>query len=201
MAFGLGLAQGIANIFGAHSANKSLSRLQKQDPQYQENPLAAQYLGLSKQLFNGRQAGATEQERGIYTNNANYNAQVGRNASSGSQALALAAAGQGQTDASLQNLQLQEQQQKMGLLTNLNNAYGQQIQEGDKVANDNVRRYGNLAAVRGAQAKNRNNALNGLFNGLNSDVNSFVGLGGAGGVSSLFGKKQANPFDPTLGGV
>lgn len=196
----LGFLQGIANIFTAKAANKSLNNVLKQQSEYQENPLAAQYLGLSKNMFNGRMAGATEQERGIYANNANFNSQVNRNASSGSQALSLAAAGQGQADQSLQNLQLQEQQQKMGLLGNLNQAYGQSIKEGDKVYQDKVRRFNDYASIRGAQMKNRTNAVNGVFNGLESDINQGIGLM-SGGIGNLFNKKQASPFDPTLGGV
>lgn len=188
-----GILSGIANAFGAHAANKSLSKLQKMDPVYQANPLAAQYLGLSQNLFNGRSAGAPQEERNIFTNNANFNATVGRNAASGSQALALAAAGQGQTDQSLENLQLQEQQNKMGMLSNLNNAYGQQIQEGDKVAADNQRRWQDLVSIRGAQQKNRSNAVTGIFNGLQSDFNDVLGLGSAGAFSAggIFGKKAA----------
>lgn len=182
MAFGL--IQGIVNAFGAHSANKSLNNVLKYQPEYKANPLSAQYLNFSKNLYNGRMAGAPQLERNIFANNANYNAQVGRNASSGAQALALAAAGQGQTDASLNNLALEEQQNKMGLLSNLNHAYGQQIQEGDKVYQDQVRRFGDYAAIRGAQQKNRSNAVNGIFNGLESDVNQAIGLFGGGGIFS-----------------
>lgn len=197
----LGLLQGVANIFTSNAANKSLNNVLKQQTEYQENPLSGQYLGLSKNLFNGRMAGAPQQERGIYANNANYNAQVARNASSGAQALALGAAGQGQTDNALDELQVKEQQQKMGLLGNLNNAYGQSIKEGDKVYNDKVRRFNDYAAIRGAQMKNRTNAVNGIFNGLESDINQGIGIASGGGLTSLFGKKQASPFDPTLGGV
>lgn len=188
-----GLIQGVVNAFGAHKANKRLDQLLSQDPTYAANPLSAQYLGLSQNLFNGREAGAAQQERNIFTNNANFNATVGRNASSGSQALALAAAGQGQTDQSLQNLGLQEQKNKYSMLNNLNSAYQQNINEGDKVFNDKIRKYGDLASVRGAQQKNRTNAVNGIFNGLNSDFNDVMGLasGGAFSAGGLFGKKAA----------
>jgi len=193
-----GVLQGLANIFTSRAANKSLSNVLKNQTTYQANPLAAQYLAFSKNLYNGRMPGASEQERGIYTNNANFNAQVNRNASSGSQALALAAAGQGQADDSLEKLQLQEQQNKMGLLGNLNQAYQQQINEGDKVYQDQVRRFQDYAAIRGAQMKNRTNAVNGIFNGLESDANQAIGLFG-GGFGNIFGKKQQmSPSDVSI---
>lgn len=196
-----GLINGIVNAFGAHKANKRLDQLLSQDPTYTANPLSAQYLGMSQNLFNGREAGAAQQERNIFTNNANFNATVGRNAASGSQALALAAAGQGQADQSVQNLGLQEQQNKYNMLGNLNSAYQQNINEGDKVFNDKIRKYGDLASIRGAQQKNRTNAVNGIFNGLSSDFNDVLGLAGAGAFNAggLFGKKSTAGADGSGG--
>jgi len=187
-----GLLQGIAGAFSAHGANKSLSRLQKLDPTYMANPLAAQYLNQVKQAYSGRMPGATQAENNIYTQNANFNDTVGRNATDASQAIAAAAAGQGQTDQQLQDLSTKEAQSKYGLLDNLNSAYGANIAEGDKVYNDNVRRYGDLVAIRGAQQKNRQNAVNGVFNGLQTDFNDFMGLAGGGAFDAggIFGKKQ-----------
>lgn len=109
--------------------------------QYQTNPFAKQQLGLAQQMFGGRMAGAAEQERNILSNQANFNANIGRNATDSSQLLALAAAGQGQTNNAFQNLQIQEAQNKYGMLNNLNNAYGQMIQEGDKAHQSQLQKY------------------------------------------------------------
>lgn len=183
-----GLLQGLTNIHSANKANKELDKVWQQDPSYTANPLVNQQFDLAKQLFYGRMAGAPQEERNIFTNNANFNAQVGRNSSDGSQALALAAAGQGQTDQSFQNLQLKEQQNKYGMLSNLNNAYGSMINEGDKIYNDQVRRFGDYASIKGAQTKNNASKWTGIWNGLNSDFNdamSIVGL--ASGMPGLGG--------------
>lgn len=190
-----GFLQGIAGAIGAHGANKSLSHLQKLDPSYVANPLAAQYLNQVKQAYNGRMPGATQAENNIYTQNANFNDTVGKNATDGSQLIAAAAAGQGQTDQQLTDLSTKEAGYKTGLLDNLNSAYGQSVAEGDKVYGDTVRRYGDLVSIRGAQQKNKQNAINGVFNGLNSDINDFMTFasGGAFGSGGMFGKPAKTP--------
>lgn len=186
-----GLIQGLANIKRQKKANQALDKLLAQDPERQDNPYAAKQLGIAQQLFNGRMAGAPQLERNIFTAQANQQGNINRNATDSSQALALGAAAQGQTDQSLQNLQTSEQQNKYSMLQNLNKAYGGMIDEGDKSFGDKVRRFGDLASIRGQQQQNKTNALNGVFNGLNSDIDqglSFLGMGmGGGGFGSMFG--------------
>lgn len=205
-----GMWQGLANSIMSKKANRELGNLINQNPVYTQNPLVGQQFGMAKNLFNARMFGAPEEERNIYGANANFNANVQRNATDASQALALAAAGQGQADQAFSNLQTSEKQNKYGLLENLNNAYAQMIGESDKEYNDRVRRFGDLASIKGAQIKNRTNAVNGLFNGLNSDINqaaslfgAFAGVGGVGGIKDLFsanGGQQRFRNNNQLGG-
>lgn len=188
----LGILQGILNIGRQKKANKALDQLLTQDPRYKQNPYAAQQLGLAKQMVADPSLGTRGQvERGIQTNNANFMGNVSRNATDSSQALALGAAGLGQSNQDIVNANLGFQKNKLALTDNLNQAYGGMINEGDKDYQDLIRRYSNLAEIRGQQQQNKTNALNGVFNGLNSDINQglqiaglfggFPGLGGGGG--------------------
>jgi hypothetical protein len=185
-----GMFQALGNALSAKKSNKALTDVWNKDPSYTKNPLVGQQFDLAKQMFYGRMVGGAQEERNIYGNNANFNAQVGRNSSDGSQSLALAAAGQGQTNQAFSNLQLKEQQNKYGMLSNLNNAYGQMIGEDDKVYNDQVRRFGDYASIKGAQIQNKAGILTGVFNGLNSDFNDAMQIfgmakgGGFGGGSN-----------------
>lgn len=186
----LGLIQGVANIFRQKAANKALEKLLGQDPTYQQNPLAAQQLAMAHQLYNGRMEGAASEERNIFQNQANTIGAVNKNATDSSQALALAAATQGKTNQAFNNLQQQESQNKYSMLQNLNQAYSNMINEGDKVYNDKVRRFGDLASIRGQQQQNKTNALNGVFNGLESDINGAMKIMSGGGFGNFFGGGQ-----------
>jgi hypothetical protein len=185
-----GLLQGLLNIKRQKNANKALDQLLGQDTTYTQNPYASTQLATAQNLYNGRMAGAPQLERNIFANEANENAAVDKSATSGSQALAAKLMAGGQAGQNLQDLQLREQQNKYQMLQNLNEAYGGMIREGDKAYQDRIRRFGDLASIRGMQQQNKTNALNGVFNGLNSDVNdalSIFGISkGSGGFGNLF---------------
>lgn len=186
----LGVVQGIANAIMSHKANKRLESLLGQDPSYMSNPLVAQQLAMAQNLYNGRMEGAGSLERNIYKNQANTNNAINKNATDSSQALALAMGGQNQSNNAFANLRQEESQNKYAMLQNLNNAYANMVGEGDKVYNDKVRKFGDLSQIRGMQQQNRSNALNGIFNGLNSDINQAIQIGGlvaTGGLSGLAG--------------
>lgn len=190
-----GVVQGAINAIQSRKANKELESLLGQDPSYQSNPLAAQQLAMAQNLYNGRMEGAASQERNIYQNQANTFNAVNKNATDSSQALALAGASQGQSNQAFAGLRQQEAQNKYGMLQNLNQAYAGMIGEGDKVYNDKIRRYGDLAQIRGMQRQNKTNAVNGIFNGLNSDINQAIQVGGlvaSGGLSGFFGGGGGN---------
>jgi hypothetical protein len=180
---GLGLAGGIANMIGNSRANRKLEQLLQNNPKYAANPLAAQQLGLAQTLLNARMPGAAAAERNIFQNQANMMGQVNRNATDASQALALAAAGQGQTNQALGNLSMQEAQDYQRRYGNLVNAQATNIQEGDKVFQDKIRRFQDEAQIRGAQNANRQNTWSSLSN-LGFGV---MNLGMAGGFDGMFG--------------
>jgi hypothetical protein len=185
----LGLIGGVANLFGSRKANKRLDRLMKQNPTYQSNPIAAQRMALAQQLLNARQPGAAAAERNIYGAQANTLANIQRNATDSSQALALAAGSQGQTNQAFGDLAQQEAQGYQQRYQNLSGAQQGMIEEGDKVYQDQVRRFQDLAQIRGMQTRNTQNAWQGVSN-LGFGLLNF---GLAGGQNALFsGGGQGN---------
>lgn len=184
-----GLIGGIGSIFGNKKSNRELDKLMKQNPAYKANPIASQRMALAQQLLNARAPGAAAQERNIYGSQANTLANVNRNATDSSQALALAAGVQGQTNQSFNQLGIQEGQDYYNRLNNLSGAQQGVIQEGDKVYQDQVRRFQDLASIRGAQNSNRQATWQGVSNlgfglmnfGLSGGANGMFGGSGGGG--------------------
>lgn len=183
---GLGLIGGIGSLFGSRRANKRLEDLLRQNPAYKENPLARERLGLAQTLLNARMPGAAAMERNIYGNQANTLAQVNRNATDASQALALAAGVQGQTNQAFGNLGIQEAQDYQRRYGNLVGAQEGVIQEGDKVHQDAVRRFQDMAQIRGAQNAN----TQGVWNSLSNLGFGAASLGVAGGFDNLFNRNN-----------
>lgn len=186
---GLGLIGGIGSLFGAKRANRRIEQLIKQNPVYKENPLARERMGLAQTLLNARMPGAAAAEKNIFSNQANTMAQVNRNATDASQALALAGAAQGQTNQAFGNLATQEAQDYQRRYGNLVGAQEGVIQEGDKVYNDQVRRYQDLVSLRGAQNSNTQN----MWNSLSSLGLGAASLGMAGGFNNMSGGGQRQP--------
>lgn len=167
-----------ANLEGDKTRRK-LNRLQGEDPTYTESPYAKSRLGLASQLLNSRMPGATAMERNIQSNQANFNAQVDRNATGGSQALALAAAGQGETNNAFNQLGISEAQDYYRRVDNMNQANEGMTQEHTKSFDDNVRKWQDKVnilmarnAIRQQQGQNMTN-LGSMFMG-----SSFGGGGG-----------------------
>lgn len=132
--------------------------------QYQTSPFASQQLATAQNAYNDPSMGTRGQvERGFQSAGANFNNQVDRSATSGSQTLALAAAGQGQTDNSISNENLDFMKNKTNLLGNLNNAYATNINEGDKVYQSQLQKYmmdtQQKQALLGAGAENKFGAV------------------------------------------
>lgn len=197
---GVGLIGGIAGIFGSHNANKKLEDLLKQDPTYAANPIASQRMGLAQTLLNSRMPGAASLERNIYGSQANTNAAIQRNATDSSQALALEAGGQGQTNKAFGDLATQEEQDYQRRYGNLVGAQQGQIQEGDKVYQDQIRRFNDMAQIRGQQNQNTQNAWSSLSN-LGFGVMNF-GLAGGFGRGNGGGGGGSQGYGPvTLGNI
>lgn len=169
---GLNVIGGIGNIFASARANKKLNQLAASNPMYTANPVVQQRHALAKQLLNARMPGAAALERNIYGNQAATMAEVGRNATSGAQAIAAAAGVQAMTGDQFNQLQLQEGQDYYNRLNNLNQAQQGVINEGDKVYQDQVRRFEDLARIRGAQNQNTFNSWQTVSN-LGSSATNF----------------------------
>lgn len=191
----LGAIGTIGKLFGAGKANRKLDALEASDPTYQANPLAQQRLGLAQTVLNARMPGSATIERGIYGNQANTLSNIDRNATDSSQALALAGDVQGQTNQAFDQLGVQEGQNYQQNLKNLEGAQEGAINEGDKVFQDQTRRFQDKAQIQGQQNQNNQNVwqsvsnagfgiadygINGGFNGFKKNQNT-SGYGGGGG--------------------
>lgn len=184
---GLGLIGGIGSIFSTRRANKDLNKLISQNPTYNINPIAKSRLALAEMLLNSRMPGATGVERNIYANQANQMANINRNATDSSQALALASSAQGQTNQAFQNLGINEAQDYQRRLQNVFGAQEGMIAEGDKVYQDQVRRFMDLAQIRGAQAANRQ----AIWGTIGKMGQAGMNFGMAGGFNGMFPQQAA----------
>jgi hypothetical protein len=204
----VGLIGGIGSIIGNAKSNRQLERLIKQNPTYKSSPYAGQRMALAQQLLNARQPGAAAAERNIYGSQASTLANVQRNATDSSQALALAAGAQGQTNQAFGDLAQQEAQGYQQRYQNLAGAQEGMIQEGDKVYQDQVRRFQDLAAIRGAQSQNRQSMWQGISNmgfgamnfGLASGGGAGAGAGASGGMGAYMGYAPASTYRVPMAG-
>lgn len=186
----IGMAAGvvgtIGKMFSRAKNNRELEKLLGQDPSYSINPLAQQRLGLAQTLLNARMPGSQARENRIFGNQASNQYNVGRTATDASQALLMNATGQGQTNQAFGDLGMDEANYFQQNLNNLTGAQEGMIQEGNKVYEDQVRKYGNKMQIKGAQAENRNNTWSDVAN-LGFGLSDF---GMSGGFDGMFKKKQ-----------
>ena len=164
LGLGMGLVGAVGKAVGRGKANREMNTLLAKNPVYQENPLARQRLGLAQTLLNARMPGATAVERNLFTNQATQLNRLDRGATDASQAIAAAAGIGAQTDNSLNQLGVTEAQDYQRRLGNVFDAQQGLIMEGDKVFNDQTRRYNDEFAVRGAQQQNRQNTWGDISN-------------------------------------
>lgn len=132
---------GIFSAIAGIKADKKLSSLIKEDPQYTSSPYAANNLGMAQQLLNSRMAGAAGRERNIQTSGANARAAIGRNATDSSQALALMAGSQGMEGNQYNDLAMQEGQDAAMKQQNLFGANQGMTAEHKDLFDDSVRRW------------------------------------------------------------
>ena len=164
LGLGMGLVGAVGKAVGRGKANREMNTLLAKNPVYQENPLARQRLGLAQTLLNARMPGATAVERNLFTNQATQLNRLDRGATDASQAIAAAAGIGAQTDNSLNQLGIAEAQDYQRRLGNVFDAQQGLIREGDKVFEDQTRRYNDEFAVRGAQQQNRQNTWGDISN-------------------------------------
>jgi hypothetical protein len=190
---GVGLISGIGKLFSSGSANSKLDALISQDPAYKPNPIAAQRLGLAQSLLNARMPGAATAEKNIYNTQANTLAADQRAATSSAQLLGAAGGVQGQTQQAFSNLGEKEAQDYQRRYANLEGAQEGQISEEQKAYQDKIRKFQDIAQIRGAQNANRQAAWGSLSN-LGFGLANF---GLAGGTKALFGSGGGG--QPSLG--
>lgn len=177
-------------LFGAIKQEKLANAINPVDTTYTESPYAKQNLGAVQNLYNGRMAGASNAERRIGTNQANAIGNINKNATNSQQALALAMGTQGQADDATEKLAVQEGQNKYNLLDNLSSAYKTMIGEGDKVYQDQLRKYNNDVNTK----TNLRESAWQNYAGFGSDLTSAAIMGATGG---LFGGGMGKAASPT----
>lgn len=187
---GIGLAAGIVGGIGKMiqrgKANKQLKALQAQDPTYTANPEAQKRLSLANSLLNARMPGAARAERNIYASGGNARGQIQRNATDSSQALALGAGIQGNEANQFGQLAQNEAQDYQRRYANQVGAQQGMINEGDKVFQDEERRFGNKLQIQGAINQNKQNNWGDIAN-MGYGVASFGMAGGMDGMKGMFG--------------
>lgn len=180
---GIGLAGSIGKMFGRGKANKQMSRLMGQNPQYKINPLAQERLGLAQTLLNARMPGAMNAERNIFSNQAGQISNINRVATDSSQALALATGTQGATNDAIMGLGQAEAMDYQRRYGNLSGAQDGMINEQDKVFQDQVRRFQDNVQIQGGINQNKQAGWGDISNmgfGL-------MDFGLAGGFGNMFG--------------
>lgn len=161
---GIGAVGAIGKLIARGAANRKLGELQQLDPTYKINPLAQQRLGLANTLLNARMPGSVAAERNIYGNSANQLYNVNKVATDASQAISAASGIGGQADQAFNQLGQQEAQDYQRRYGNLVGAQEGMISEGDKVYQDQVRRYQDMAQLQGAQSENNTSGMSDISN-------------------------------------
>ena len=190
----IGVAGSIGKMFGRGAANRRLGDLASRMPQYKENPLVAQQLGMAQALLNARMPGAAAAERNIYQTQANQIASAERAATDPNQLLLAGAVATGQAQQQFGQLAQQEAADYQRRYGNLSAAQEAQVAEQQRVYEDQVRRYQNQAQIEAAQQENRQNTMGDISN---------LGFAGAyaaqkGTFDSLFGKTGTTPMGRTM---
>lgn len=184
----IGGAGAIGKMFGRGKANRDLRNLMKLNPEYKENPLAKERLGLARTLLNARTPGAAAVERNIFSNQATTLANTARGATDASQLLAMGGATQAQTNQSLQDLGVMEAQDYQRRQMNLERGQEGMIREGDKRFEDQVRRFQDQLGAQGVMNQNRQAGWGDISN-LGFALADFGMSGGFGGGG--MGRTQA----------
>lgn len=175
---GAGLIGGILGAVGSLgkigvgiAQNSEANKIDPVYKPYEVSQYAQNQLGTAQQLFNGRMAGAADQERNIATSQADSFANAARGATDSGQLLQMGAAGQGMANNAYQQLQIAEKQNKYDLLGNLNAGYQAMTAEGDKVYQDQLNKF-NIDSQQ--KAALRSSAWGNIFGGANDLASTAV---------------------------
>lgn len=162
----LGAAGSAFKMAKGFQQDRLANKINPQWKQYQTSPFAKARLGMAKQLYNSRMAGAANAERNILSSQGNQLETIRRGATDGSQLLAAAAGSQGSADQAFSDLQAREADNKYNMLGNLNDAYETMLREGDKEHDSFIDKYRmdveEKNALRGAAYNNQYGALGDL---------------------------------------
>lgn len=157
-------------IYSGFKQNSLANKINPQFDQYQTSPYAKQQLGTAQQAYNAPMPGYQDQVRGIQTAQSNANSFVQKNATDSGQALSLGGLNQGIANNAVTDLGRQQAQYKMGMLGNLNNAYGAMIGEGDKEYNSQFQKYqtdvGIQQGLRSGGMQNISSGINDIASGI-----------------------------------
>lgn len=192
----MGLFSAVNSLIQGGKQKRMAKRINPVQTTYETSKPIENLYAEGQNLYEGRMAGATQQEQNLLTSGANFSAAVDRSATSGSQAIAAKAAGLATTDQGFQDLALKEAEDKQRRFGVLSNVSQLMAQEGDKVYQDKLRKYYDdlnyKRALEGASMQNKAN----FWGGLDDTVNTAVSLFSPGGL--LSGKKQAKrtPYVP-----
>lgn len=161
---GIGLVGAVGKMFSRAKANRDMRNLIDKNPIREIDPIAKERLALAQTMLNARMPGAVQVERNINANQANRLSNIERNASDASQLLSLGAQTQGVTNDAYADLGINEAQDYQRRYGNLVGAQEGLIDEGNRVYQDKVRRFGDETQFRGGIAANRANTWGDVSN-------------------------------------
>lgn len=151
----------VGKAVGRSQANKQMRQLLKDQPKYQENPLAKQQYALSQNMFNAQMPGTQEYMSGIERGRASTIASAER---AGGNPLLAASAASSQANEAGQALAGQQAAYKQNAYGNVAAANQGLINEQDKVYQDQLRQYQTRTQLEGAMQENRQNTWGDVTN-------------------------------------
>lgn len=151
----------VGKAIGRSQANKQMKQLLKDQPKYQENPLAKQQYALAQNMYNAQMPGTQEYTSGIERGRASTIAAAERG---GGNSLLAASAASSQANEAGQALAGQQAAYKQSAYGNVASANQGLINEQDKVYQDQLRQYQTRAQLEGAMQENRQNTWGDIAN-------------------------------------
>lgn len=180
IALASGLLSGVGKTILGIKANAEANKIHPKDATYNTSPYAQNMLSAAQNAYYGQNPASVIQGQRTMGAQANALNTVQRGATDASQLIASASGIQSNTDNAFSDLRSKDAQEKFGSLNVLNQAYSQMIGEGDKVYNDQVRKFDNDTQQKAAL---RNSAFNSIFSG----ISDMAGGAMASGQSGIFG--------------
>ena len=182
-----GIGAGLGAAFKIYQGVRQNSLANKINPVYdvyKGSDAVGQNVAAAQNAYQGRMAGAASAEENILRSQQNQFANASRGATDSSQLLALAGAGAGQAAAGFNGLATAEGQNQRGLLDNLQQAYGQKVQDDRAINQSQLEKYqmdtNAKTALRGA-------GMNNIAGGINDAAGMALQLGQLGKLKKVGG--------------